>query len=476
MTKQKIKNNFYILVCTIVILIGCIGNENRVYCQSTNQEVLSPKRVQLTQGCQLLLGPGLKLDDSIAGEIIKGIQKILPRIQNVIPADNVTIDLAINRGYILPEAGVGGQANSSQNVWISFDPKNPNYKVEYLIQGLSHELHHAARLRMPRWHMSLLELMIMEGLADHFMNEIFNCSQPARSRALTEKEIRKVMIRLKPQIRNKLESWEACIPWMFGRGGDEPIPQWTGYTIGWKIVENYLNAHPDAKASSLFLTPSETIISATPELKHGVQKANNQIKSMDNSLKKMGSYGSFKDPRNGKTYKTIQIGNQIWMAENLDYQTENGSWLYDNNTINASYGRLYNWRTACTVCPDGWHLPSDEEWKQLEMFLKMNKSDADNFGLRGNHVGIKLKSTGGWKAGGKVTNESKFSALTGGYRFTSGDFYDMGYNAYFWTSTPFNGERAWFRSLGYENGDVGRNITLKSFGFSIRCFRAHEAL
>ena len=84
--------------------------------------------------------------------------------------------------------------------------------------------------------------------------------------------------------------------------------------------------------------------------------------------------GTFTDSRDGNTYKWIEIGNQIWMAENLNFHANSGCWVYDNNPENAdTYGRLYNWETARNVCPDGWHLPSDNEWKELEVYLGISQ-------------------------------------------------------------------------------------------------------
>jgi uncharacterized protein YjaZ len=114
--------------------------------------------------------------------------------------------------------------------------------------------------------------MVTEGLADHFMIEVLNCDQPTWSRALTEKEIDQYMIRIRPILRLRHESWtkefteKYFVPWMFGRTGDDPIPGWTGYTLGWRIVENYLKAHPEARASSVVFAPAEVIAGATPEL------------------------------------------------------------------------------------------------------------------------------------------------------------------------------------------------------------------
>jgi uncharacterized protein (TIGR02145 family) len=213
------------------------------------------------------------------------------------------------------------------------------------------------------------------------------------------------------------------------------------------------------------------IASSTPELVDETQTESDEVTPIDKPLIPCDTYGSFTDTRDGETYKTIQIGDQIWMAENLNHGAGHGTWVYDNATSNSTtHGRLYNWEAAQKACPCGWHLPSDEEWKQLEVYLDMSEADADTFGLRGARAGTKLKSASGWNSG-KGTDESCFLAVPSGYRFSNGDFYDLGYSGYFWTSTAFDGARAWFRSLGCESGDVGRNTARKSVGFSVRCIK-----
>ena len=173
--------------------------------------------------------------------------------------------------------------------------------------------------------------------------------------------------------------------------------------------------------------------------------------------------GAFTDTRDNEDYKWTIIGNQIWMAENLNYKTVYGSWCYDDKESNCNtYGRLYNWETAKKACPDGWHLPTDEEWKELERQLE------------GTDEGGKLKEVGftHWRSPNKgATNGSGFKALPGGTRRSSGPFISISAFGSWWSSTENNAANAWYRYLGYSSADVGRFYYNKEYGFSVRCIK-----
>jgi len=184
--------------------------------------------------------------------------------------------------------------------------------------------------------------------------------------------------------------------------------------------------------------------------------------------------GKMTDPRDGHVYKTVKIGEQVWMAENLNYKMPE-AYVYkystkDNKKIKKKYRLLYTWEAALIACPNGWHLASDEEWKELEMSLGMSKSEADRRGIRGYGEGEKLKSTKGWKenGNGNGSNSSGFNAMPAG-RYTDGIYDNVGMYSYFWTSTPSNEWNVWTRQIRYLNTEIVRSGSISDNAYSCRC-------
>jgi uncharacterized protein (TIGR02145 family) len=212
------------------------------------------------------------------------------------------------------------------------------------------------------------------------------------------------------------------------------------------------------------------------------------------------SYGTVTDIE-GNIYKTIEIGSQTWMAENLrttrytdnteiDLITNDTLWgstpspgycWYENNEkiFGNIYGAYYNWMAVLTsrLCPAGWHVPSDKEWKTLEMYLGMTQEQADAENNRGTTEGAQLKETGtnNWFPGGSAgTNQSGFTALPGGSRsIFYGLYYNEGQNGLFWTSTGYYpmGGVAYCRSLSYGSSGIFRYLQSLNFGLNVRCIR-----
>lgn len=181
--------------------------------------------------------------------------------------------------------------------------------------------------------------------------------------------------------------------------------------------------------------------------------------------------GMLIDTRNNEKYKIVIIGKQTWMAENLNYKTNN-TYCYDNNESNCKkYGRLYTWEVAKKACPSGWHLPTDNEWKQLEKHLGMNQTDADKRGWRIRNEGKKLKAASGWEKERNGTDNYGFSALPGGYRVNDGSYGLIGYVGSWWSATEYGTYDAWIRRLDSHSNNVLRYNLSKTDSYSVRCLR-----
>jgi uncharacterized protein (TIGR02145 family) len=199
------------------------------------------------------------------------------------------------------------------------------------------------------------------------------------------------------------------------------------------------------------------------------------------------TYGSMTD-QDGNTYKTITIGTQEWMAENLKAShyrngdliplvTNDSTWSglstgatcwynIDSATYNCPYGKLYNWYAAVdarNLCPAGWHVPTDAEWTTLGNYLG---GDAIADG--------KMKSTGTQYWGSpnsQADNSSGFSGLPGGFCFYSGTYYFIGSAGYWWSSSQYDASIAWSRHLDYDGGDMYSYGDDMLNGLSVRCLR-----
>jgi uncharacterized protein (TIGR02145 family) len=192
----------------------------------------------------------------------------------------------------------------------------------------------------------------------------------------------------------------------------------------------------------------------------------------------------------GKTYSTVKIGTQTWMAENLNYNAS-GSRCYGDNTGGDSqgncttYGRLYNWATAMGissgynsisynpssstkyrgVCPSGWHIPNGDEWNALTTYIENNKSCTD---CDAKH----LKAQSGWYNDGNGEDSYDFSALPGGGGVSGGLFIYAGTNGYWWSATEYDGGYAYSRGMHYyyDEGDYWDDDYKNSL-YSVRCLQ-----
>ena len=227
------------------------------------------------------------------------------------------------------------------------------------------------------------------------------------------------------------------------------------------------------------LSISIIVISCKKEL---TDIPNDQIKDYDNNI-----------------YHSIDIGTQTWMVENLKTTHLNDGTLVQQITVNLEwknnlsqsaycwyynivpnlnvydndYGALYNWYAVNTnkLCPAGWHVPSDGEWKTLEIYLGMSQQEADQQYNRGEGIGTLLKAVDSWDVYNGSSDNYHFHALSTGFRSGwYGDFGDFTQGAYWWSSTNFDEQTAWFRSITNET-TIYRGNGIKSSGFSVRCIK-----
>lgn len=203
----------------------------------------------------------------------------------------------------------------------------------------------------------------------------------------------------------------------------------------------------------------------------------------------------------GNIYQTVQIGDQIWMAENLKVTHyingdaiptgySNSEWttlvtgaycVYNDNPANAeTYGNLYNWYTVTdtrNIAPDGWHVPTDEEIMELEMTLGMSESQANGISWRGTNEGSKLAGRVDLWINGTLENDAEFGTsgfnfLPGGFRSSSsGDFSSLSDSGYLLSSTENTYSNPWSRRLSFDHAEVYRSSYIKPVGFSVRCVK-----
>ena len=206
-------------------------------------------------------------------------------------------------------------------------------------------------------------------------------------------------------------------------------------------------------------------------------------------------YGTVLDDRDGQTYKTVKIGDQWWMAENLNYETDNSFCCNDSAEYCEKYGRLYTWAAAmdsvgtwttngkgcgynktCSptypvrgVCPEGWHLPSTTEFETL--FTAVGGVQDEDYTKEWNGAGTVLKSTSGWYNDGNGTDAFGFSALPAGDGYYGGSYDLEDHYAYFWGSTEYGSYRAYGMYLAYGYDDARLGDYSKYYGFSVRCLK-----
>ena len=200
------------------------------------------------------------------------------------------------------------------------------------------------------------------------------------------------------------------------------------------------------------------------------------------------------DYRDGRSYATVQIGEQCWMAENLNLgemicgvedQSDNGifeKYCYGNlREYCDTFGGLYQWNEMMAyalisesqgICPQGWHVPSDADWCELEDYADAGSIDCEEVGWKGSDAGYRLKSESGWLSNGNGGDDHDFTALPAGYRADAdGHFYRITKGSYFWSSDENDSGTAWRTGMEYNFSSVNKGIQQKADGRSLRCIK-----
>jgi uncharacterized protein (TIGR02145 family) len=178
------------------------------------------------------------------------------------------------------------------------------------------------------------------------------------------------------------------------------------------------------------------------------------------------SASSFKDSRDGKKYNTVKISDQVWMAENLNFQAQTGiSLCYDNENSNCDkYGRMYDWEAAKSACPSGWHLPARDEWEELVGLV-------DYAGGGENNAGKKLRAASGWDDNENGTDDYGFSILPGGEGYADGKFSSAGKFGYLWSATEVNDSYIYTVNIDARRTGVRWDRDKKANLANVRCIK-----
>jgi uncharacterized protein (TIGR02145 family) len=205
----------------------------------------------------------------------------------------------------------------------------------------------------------------------------------------------------------------------------------------------------------------------------------------------------FTDTRDNHEYTAVKISSLTWMAENLAFIpkvspsfNQGGIWVYGYSGFDVEaakatdnykkYGCLYDWNTATAdthgngrdICPPGWHLPEDGEWKATEEALGMDKAELDSVAWRySGEVGKKLKFESGWDNDGNGNNATGFSALPAGYRTSNGAFIGLYSHTNYWTASAYDTTTIWRRQLDQVHDAIWRYNEFATNGFSVRCVK-----
>jgi uncharacterized protein (TIGR02145 family) len=195
-----------------------------------------------------------------------------------------------------------------------------------------------------------------------------------------------------------------------------------------------------------------------------INQINTMIDAITSGSSSSVAIGGSSSSNGGEIYESVTIGTQTWMNKNLNRDAE-GSVCYSNVPANCeTYGRLYDWETATTICPTGWRLPSNDEWTELTDYIESDKGCS-------NCAGTHLKSASGWLMNMNGTDTYGFAALPGGYGEPNGDFGGSGGNGNWWTITEDDASHAQNRNMNFASASVVKQGNTKTNLYSVRCIK-----
>ena len=258
------------------------------------------------------------------------------------------------------------------------------------------------------------------------------------------------------------------------RDNEKPVDEFSSSSEESTVREN-LSSAADTSIESSSATSSSSLAEAIPPC---------NVDGKDSC-----EYGTLTDSRDGQTYKTVKIGDLVWMAQNLNYAylkaaegQDSSSWVYRDTTDDwcekggagtcDKYGRLYLWSAAMdSVCPKGWHLPSNEEW--AAMFMGVAGSGVEKYvDFEWIEAGTALRTTGGWKTTIDDGLDSYgFSVLPAGFRNDDGLFTYAGESAIFWSSTEKSSKDSFIWVFYRDYTYVYQDEKPKNYAYSVRCVK-----
>lgn len=243
-----------------------------------------------------------------------------------------------------------------------------------------------------------------------------------------------------------------------GNGLDSIRKNIESWNVGEKVAafEKFIEAYADGDSVVLSSSSRDVILSSDSREGSSSSSAKTTAGSEYDA-----TANTLKDLRDGQTYRTVKIGNQVWMAENLDFETEKSFCYNDSSKYCDKYGRLYTWAAAVDACPTGWHLPASAEFDTL--FKAVGAQSV---------AGNRLKAATGWNTNLNLGDEYGFSALPAGNRYFDGTYNSEGTNADFWASTEDkDGSNAYAMYLNSDDGGAFLTAQSRNLGKSVRCVK-----